>query len=170
MEDKFEKKSPVFSILFVCLGNICRSPAAEGIMKQQLELNGLADKVFVDSAGICNRHVGDLPDARMRMHGSRRGYDFCSRARQIRRSDFDRFDLIIVMDSDNYEDVCSLARNEDEMAKVRLMTEYLSRYKGRRSVPDPYYGGDAGFELVLDLLEDGITELIRLLNIDRKWA
>lgn len=170
MDKNKDKTTPLFSILFVCLGNICRSPAAEGIMKHQLGLNGLADKVFVDSAGIGNWHVGDLPDARMRMHGSRRGYDFCSRARQIRRSDFDRFDLIIVMDSDNYEDVCSMARNEDERAKVHLMTEYLSRYKGRRSVPDPYYGGDAGFELVLNLLEDGITELIRLLNIDKKWA
>lgn len=166
MENKFEKKTPLFSILFVCLGNICRSPAAEGIMKQQLELNGLADKVFVDSAGIGNWHVGDLPDARMRVHGNRRGYDFCSRARQIKRADFDRFDLIIVMDEDNYDDVCSLARNEDDRAKVHLMTEYLSRYKGRRTVPDPYYGGDAGFELVLDLLEDGVSQLIRLLKIE----
>ena len=164
MEDKFEKKSPLFSILFVCLGNICRSPAAEGIMKYQLELNGLADKVFVDSAGIGSWHVGDLPDARMRLHGSRRGYDFCSRARQIRRTDFDRFNLIIVMDSDNYEDVCSLARNEDDRAKVHMMTEYLNHYKGRHSVPDPYYGGDAGFELVLDLLEDGCANLVRLLQ------
>lgn len=164
MEDKFEKKSPLFSILFVCLGNICRSPAAEGIMKYQLELNGLADKVFVDSAGIGSWHVGDPPDARMRLHGSRRGYDFCSRARQIRRTDFDRFNLIIVMDSDNYEDVCSLARNEDDRAKVHMMTEYLNRYKGRHSVPDPYYGGDAGFELVLDLLEDGCANLVRLLQ------
>lgn len=164
MEDKFEKKSPLFSILFVCLGNICRSPAAEGIMKHQLELNELADKVFVDSAGIGSWHVGDLPDARMRLYGSRRGYDFCSRARQIRRADFDRFNLIIVMDSDNYEDVCSLARNEDDRAKVHMMTEYLNRYKGRHSVPDPYYGGDAGFELVLDLLEDGCANLVRLLQ------
>lgn len=164
MEDKFEKKSPLFSILFVCLGNICRSPAAEGIMKYQLELNGLTDKVFVDSAGIGSWHVGDLPDARMRLHGSRRGYDFTSRARQIRRADFDRFNLIIVMDSDNYEDVCSLARNEDDRAKVHMMTEYLNRYKGRHSVPDPYYGGDTGFELVLDLLEDGCANLVRLLQ------
>ena len=132
-------------------------------MKHELEINGLADKVFVDSAGIGNWHAGDLPDARMRVHGSRRGYDFCSRARQIRRADFDRFDLIIVMDDDNYDDVCSLARNDDDKAKVHLMTEYLRRYKGRRSVPDPFYGGDAGFELVLDLLEDGCSELTSFL-------
>ncbi len=166
MEKMKEKTTPLFSILFVCLGNICRSPAAEGIMKHQLELNGLTDKVFVDSAGIGGWHVGDLPDARMRVHGSRRGYDFCSRARQIKRADFDRFDLIIVMDDDNYDDVCSLARNEDDRAKVRLMTEYLNRFKGRRSVPDPYYGGDAGFELVLDLLEDGCERLIELIKIE----
>ena len=166
MEKMKEKTTPLFSILFVCLGNICRSPAAEGIMKHQLELNGLTDKVFVDSAGIGGWHVGDLPDARMRVHGNRRGYDFCSRARQIKRADFDRFDLIIVMDDDNYDDVCSLARNEDDRAKVHLMTEYLNRFKGRRSVPDSYYGGDAGFELVLDLLEDGCERLIELIKIE----
>lgn len=166
MEKMKEKTTPLFSILFVCLGNICRSPAAEGIMKHQLEINGLTDKVFVDSAGIGGWHVGDLPDARMCVHGSRRGYDFCSRARQIKRADFDRFDLIIVMDDDNYDDVCSLARNEDDRAKVHLMTEYLNRFKGRRSVPDPYYGGDAGFELVLDLLEDGCERLIELIKIE----
>ena len=166
MEKMKEKTTPLFSILFVCLGNICRSPAAEGIMKHQLEINGLTDNVFVDSAGIGGWHVGDLPDARMRVHGSRRGYDFCSRARQIKRADFDRFDLIIVMDDDNYDDVCSLARNEDDRAKVHLMTEYLNRFKGRRSVPDPYYGGDAGFELVLDLLEDGCERLIELIKIE----
>ena len=166
MEKMKEKTTPLFSILFVCLGNICRSPAAEGIMKHQLELNGLTDKVFVDSAGIGGWHEGDLPDARMRVHGNRRGYDFCSRARQIKRTDFDRFDLIIVMDDDNYDNVCSLARNEDDRAKVHLMTEYLNRFKGRRSVPDPYYGGDAGFELVLDLLEDGCERLIELIKIE----
>ena len=166
MEKMKEKTTPLFSILFVCLGNICRSPAAEGIMKHQLELNGLTDKVFVDSAGIGSWHVGDLPDARMRVHGNRRGYDFCSRARQIKRADFDRFDLIIVMDDDNYDDVCSLAKNEDDRAKVHLMTEYLNRFKGRHSVPDPYYGGDAGFELVLDLLEDGCERLIELIKIE----
>ena len=166
MEKMKEKTTPLFSVLFVCLGNICRSPAAEGIMKHQLEINGLTDKVFVDSAGIGGWHVGDLPDARMRVHGSRRGYDFCSRARQIKRADFDRFDLIIVMDDDNYDDVCSLARNEDDRAKVHLMTEYLNRFKGRRSVPDPYYGGDAGFELVLELLEDGCERLIELIKIE----
>ena len=166
MEKMKKKTTPLFSILFVCLGNICRSPAAEGIMKHQLEINGLTDKVFVDSAGIGGWHVGDLPDARMRVHGSRRGYDFCSRARQIKRADFDRFDLIIVMDDDNYDHVCSLARNEDDRAKVHLMTEYLNRFKGRRSVPDPYYGGDAGFELVLDLLEDGCERLIELIKIE----
>jgi len=106
----------------------------------------------------------------MRWHGSKRGYDFCSRARQIKRSDFDRFDLIIVMDSDNYDDVCALARHEDDRAKVHLMTEYLNRFKGHRSVPDPYYGGDAGFELVLDLLEDGISNLIQLLKDYHVWG
>ena len=164
MENHEEKKKPLFSILFVCLGNICRSPAAEGIMKHQLKLKGLEDEVFVDSAGIGNWHVGDLPDRRMRMHGSRRGYDFNSRARQIKRADFDRFDLIVVMDDDNYDDVSYMARNEDEKAKVHLMTEYLNRFKGRRSVPDPYYGGEAGFELVLDLLEDGCAELVKLIE------
>ena len=161
---KEKKTAPLYSILFVCLGNICRSPAAEGIMKQLSDNRGCSNELFIDSAGIGAWHTGQLPDPRMRIHGSRRGYDFCSHARQIKQSDFDRFDLIVVMDEDNYDNVCSMAQNEDDRSKVHRMTEYLSRYKGQHTVPDPYYGGDDGFELVLDLLEDGCDGLLNLLG------
>lgn len=164
MENNAEQQTPLYSILFVCLGNICRSPAAEGIMKHIAKEKGISDKLFIDSAGIGNWHEGELPDARMRVHGSKRGYDFNSRARQIKRTDLDRFDLILVMDEDNYEDVCSLTGNPEKQAKVRRMADYLNRFRGRKSVPDPYYGGEAGFELVLDLLEDGCTELADILK------
>jgi len=161
---KIPQSTPLYRILFVCLGNICRSPAAEGILKQLAEKHHRSDRLFVDSAGIGAWHIGQLPDPRMRKHGSLRGYDFNSRARQIKQADFDRFDMIIVMDHNNYDDVCSLARNEDDSSKVHMMSEYLQRYKGRATVPDPYYGGDAEFELALDLLEDGCEGLLKVLD------
>lgn len=147
------------AILFVCLGNICRSPAAEGIMQQRLEQLHIADRFYIDSAGIGGWHIGQLPDERMRRHGSMRGYNFYSRARQLEVSDLNRFDYIIVMDHDNYKAVKQMAR--DEIAhKIHLMTEFTQKYKNYQVVPDPYYGGDKGFELVLDLLEDACDGLI----------
>ena len=148
------------ALLFICLGNICRSPAAEGIMKQLVERKGLSHRFFIDSAGIGRWHIGQLPDSRMRKHGARRGYQFDSRARVFTASDFDAFDLIIGMDDENYEDIIYKARNEADKAKVHRMTEYLQKYKQYRSVPDPYYEGPEGFELVLDLLEDGCAGLL----------
>ena len=148
------------SLLFICLGNICRSPAAEGIMKQLVEKRGLSHRFYIDSAGIGRWHIGQLPDARMRKHGARRGYLFDSRARVFTPADFDTFDLIIVMDDENYEDIIYKVRNDEDKAKVHRMTEYLQKYKHYDSVPDPYYEGPDGFELVLDLLEDGCQGLL----------
>lgn len=148
------------SILFVCLGNICRSPAAEGIMISTAERRGMEDLLEIDSAGIGPWHVGELPDRRMRSHGADHGYDFSSRARQIRRDDLRRFDYIVVMDSENYHDVTSMARDEAERRKVRMMTDFCRHHPGHRSVPDPYYGGDRGFELVIELLEDACEGLL----------
>lgn len=152
-------------LLFVCLGNICRSPAAEGIMKHIVSLNGCSEDFLIDSAGIGNWHVGQLPDSRMRRHGSRHGYDFNSRARQISAADFSRFDLIIVMDGDNYRAVTSLAPSPEAKAKVVMMADYLRHHKHQPTIPDPYYGGDSDFEFVIELLEDacaGLFESLRL--------
>lgn len=151
-------------LLFVCLGNICRSPAAEGIMKQLVQSRGLADDFHIDSAGIGSWHAGQLPDRRMRQHGAAHGYNFDSRARQIRRDDFDRFDHIIVMDHENLSDVTALARNEQDRSKILCMADYLQHHPGQRTVPDPYYGGDRDFELVIELLEDACEGLLHALT------
>ena len=152
---KMENRKDKTAILFVCLGNICRSPAAEGIMKQLIEDQGLSDKYYVDSAGMGNWHEGQLPDARMRQHGAKRGYDFCSRARQFKADDFGVFDYIVVMDEQNYSDARSLALTDEEAQKVVRMADYLRQFEHHDHIPDPYYGGASGFDLVLDLLEDG---------------
>lgn len=148
------------TILFVCLGNICRSPAAEGIMQHIIDEHHLGDKISVDSAGIGPWHVGQLPDPRMRSHGADHGYDFSTRARQISPKDFSRFDYIIVMDRENYHDVMALAQSDVDRAKVHMMTDYATHHPGHTVVPDPYYGGDKGFELVIELLEDACHGLL----------
>lgn len=154
-------------LLFICLGNICRSPAAEGIMRAKVEERWLDDDFFIDSAGIGSWHVGELPDRRMRKHAARRGYDLTMRARQFRSEDFDKFDYIVVMDEENYHDVIErmpYTQNEDDregfLKKVLRMKDYFVRFKGYSSVPDPYYGGDDDFELALDLIEDGCDGLL----------
>lgn len=148
------------SILFVCLGNICRSPAAEGVMKKLVEEKGLSGNLFIDSAGTGGSHEGELPDSRMRAHGAKRGYDFCSRARKFKGGDFETFDYIVVMDDRNYADVTSLALTGEDKQKVHRMTDFSQRYTHHNHVPDPYYGGASGFELVLDLLEDACEGLL----------
>lgn len=156
------------SVLFICLGNICRSPAAEGIMAHIVEKHGMENEIEIDSAGIGPWHVGELPDRRMRSHGADHGYDFSSRARQIRREDLQRFDYIIVMDNENYHDVAAMARTEEERDKIRMMTDFCRHHPGHRAVPDPYYGGDRGFELVIELLEDACEGLLGHIMKDRK--
>ena len=146
-------------IVLVCLGNICRSPAAEGIMKHIVKEKGREDDFFIDSAGIGPWHVGELPDARMRRHGAQHGYVFNSRARQIRQQDFTDFDLIVVMDLDNYRAVAAKAPSKKAMDKVVMMADYLQHHPAYSSVPDPYYGGERDFELVIELLEDACEGL-----------
>ena len=158
-----EKKNKI-RILFVCLGNICRSPAAEGIMKRIVDKYELQDIIEVDSAGTSGWHEGDLPDERMRFHGERRGYDFQSRARKFIKSEFEKSDYIIVMDDDNYDKVKSLANGKDHMDKIRRMTEFSLQHNQHTSIPDPYYGGAQGFELVLDLLEDACEGLLQAIK------
>ena len=152
-------KNQKVNVLFVCLGNICRSPAAEGIMKKMVADNQLEDKIYVDSAGTSGWHQGELPDHRMRTHGERRGYDFSSRSRKFSSSDFDSFDYIVVMDDDNYHNVKKLAKTEGHAAKIHRMTDFSNAYS-HSHIPDPYYGDASGFELVMDLLEDACENLM----------
>lgn len=148
-------------ILFICLGNICRSPAANAIMQKYVDDADLTAKFYIDSAGIGSWHVGQLPDQRMRFHGAKRGYNINHVARQFdARHDFADFDFIVVMDDENYQDICRKAHNDAERRKVIRMADYFNQYKGRTSVPDPYYGDGEDFELALDLIEDGCRGML----------
>lgn len=153
----------LYSILFVCLGNICRSSAAEEVMRVKLQDAGLDGMIEVDSAGLIDYHEGELPDSRMRQHAIQRGYNLTHRSRPVQRSDYERFDLIIGMDDQNIQRLRRGARNQSEIAKIHKMSEYFIS-KESDSVPDPYYGGDVGFELVLDLLEDGCEGILQQLE------
>lgn len=146
-------------ILFVCLGNICRSPAAEGIMKAMAEKAGMGDRFEIDSAGTYGGHAGSLPDGRMREAAFRRGYKFVHRSRILREDDFDRFDLILTMDDSNYENVCRMAPSPEALQKIGRLTEYCTAFDVDH-VPDPYYEGAEGFEYVLDILEDACSNLL----------
>lgn len=150
-------------ILFVCLGNICRSPAAEGIMKKKLEERNLSDRFIIDSAGILNYHEGELPDSRMRAHANRRGYNLNSISRPVKYQDFTDFDLILGMDDRNINDLNKKAPDIESAEKIKRMTDYCKNYPVDH-IPDPYYGGVDGFELVLDLLEDACDGLIESLE------
>ena len=146
-------------ILFVCLGNICRSPAAEGIFRHLIEHRGFAELIETDSAGTYGGHRGELPDPRMRQAAAGRGYHLTHRSRQIQTADFDRFDRIIVMDDYNYETVHRLAPSRAHAEKIYRMREFFVR-RNYDHVPDPYYEGRDGFELVLDMLEEGCERLL----------
>jgi protein-tyrosine phosphatase len=144
----------VTRILFVCLGNICRSPTAEGVMRRLVQEEGLEDEIEIDSAGTGGWHVGAPPDQRATETARRRGTTLEGAARRFDPADFDRFDLILAMDADNRRDLLAVAPDDDARAKVRM---FLS---GDRDVPDPYYGGAGGFEEVLDLVEEAARELL----------
>lgn len=152
-----------YKILFVCLGNICRSPSAEAVMKKLVKDAGLEKSVFIDSAGIMGYHEGERADERMRAHATRRGYVLNSLSRPVRTQDFYDFDLIIGMDDRNIDDLKRKAPDLESVAKIRQMTEYC-RNKLYDYVPDPYYGGASGFELVLDLLEDACGGLLETIS------
>ena len=151
-------------ILFVCLGNICRSPAAEAMMQLLVERNGLTDSVILDSAGTYGGHSGERSDPRMRRAAEARGIPMTHRARQVREEDFERFDMIIAMDDSNYENLFRLAPNRDYHVKIYRFREFLRRHTEWSYKPDPYYEGHEGFELVLDLFEDGCCTLIEHLR------
>jgi len=146
-------------ILFVCLGNICRSATAEAVMKKLVDDHRLSANFEIDSAGILSAHQGEKADSRMRHHAARRGYDLTSISRPVKITDFDKFDLIIGMDDSNIDDLNDRALTAEHKTKIHKMTEYSKKYN-HTYIPDPYYGGAAGFELVLDLLEDACEGLL----------
>ena len=149
-----------FRLLFVCLGNICRSPAADGVMRDVVEKAGLSARIEIDSAGTEGWHSGKLPDRRMRQAASTRGITLDHRARQFKAVDLERFDLILAMDRDNERNIRALDRENRHAAKIRLFCDFCTDH-AEREVPDPYYGGPEGFEHVLDLIEDGCEGLLR---------
>ena len=140
------------------MGNICRSPAAEGVFRKLVRDAGRVGEFDIDSAGTISYHAGDPADRRMRAAARRRGYELDSIARRIRTDDFERFDLIVTMDDENFDAVSSM--NPGGRARVVRMCEFASD-RSVSEVPDPYYGGDAGFELVLDILEDACANLLK---------
>lgn len=152
------------SVLFVCLGNICRSPAAEGILQTLLVDAGLDQRVKVDSAGTSAYHTGEKADPRMREHALKRGYKLLSLARQFdARNDFEEFDYIITMDQSNYRNVLSLDRGNRYQHKVIPMVSFCTEHNVTH-VPDPYLRDEDGFELVLDILEDGCRGILKKLQ------
>ena len=146
-------------LLFVCLGNICRSPTAEGVFLHLLAREGLDDQFVVDSAGTGGWHRGQPADARMRAAAARRGITLPSLARQIETDDLHRFDRILTMDHDNLAAVQALARGVEHRARIEPITAYCPELQ-IKEVPDPYYGGSRGFEQVLDLLEQACAGLL----------
>lgn len=149
-----------YSILFVCLGNICRSPAAQAVMQAMVDKRGLTGRFYIDSAGTGGWHIGDLPDKRMRVHARPRGYELTHHARKVQVSDFEDFDLIVGMDAANVDDLCRMAPTPQQERKVVMMGNYIRQFPHYDYVPDPYYEGSEGFELVLDLLEDSCDNLL----------
>lgn len=163
-------KSGEVKILFVCLGNICRSPAAEAVMRKILSDRGRHSRnITVDSAGIGSWHEGQLPDRRMRHTGERHGYDVSSRARQVKEADFARFDYIFGMDEENMYDLKDLARRavshgvveKGRAAKELCAADFMRHHPDYSVIPDPYYGGERDFELALELIEDACEGIIR---------
>lgn len=152
--------SPVkYSVLFVCMGNICRSPTAEGVLRQRVRQAGLESAIHIDSAGTLDYHVGSPPDARSCHHARDRGYDLSSlRARQVQPRDFGRFDLILAMDWQNLQELQALCPPE-HAHKLRRLMEFAPPGLGD-VVADPYYGGHAGFETVLDHIEQACDGLL----------
>lgn len=151
-------------VLFVCTGNICRSPTAEGVFRKFTIDAGLAELIVADSAGTHGYHVDEPPDARAQAAAARRGYDLSRlRARRFEREDFQRFDLILAMDRDNHAMLARMAQPATA-DRLRMMMSYARHFRDDE-VPDPYYGGPQGFDLVLDMLEDasqGLLEALRL--------
>ena len=146
------------SVLFVCLGNICRSPAAEAIFQNLINVKGIGNQFIVDSAGTGSWHVGKKADSRMRFAAKQRNINIMSNARQIREDDFRKFKYILVMDNSNFNNVVNFKNRVkgSDFARILKIQDFSSVF-AEKEVPDPYFGGDAGFEHVLDILEDSVS-------------
>jgi protein-tyrosine phosphatase len=149
----------MIKLLFVCLGNICRSPSAENIMNYLIEQEGLRERIICDSAGTSSYHIGSPPDARMRAAAKKRGIQLKGKARQLEDFDLEFYDLILAMDQSNYQDILSLDRRGQYQNKIKLMCDFATQYS-EQEVPDPYYGGESGFDYVIDLLLDSCQGLL----------
>ena len=154
-------------ILFICMGNICRSPCAEAVMQKIVEKNGMGKEIFCDSAGTIDYHKGQPADARMREHAIIRGYDLTSISRPFEKDDFEKFDFIITMDEDNFNQINFLDKEKKYTSKIRRMVDYCNSYEVKE-IPDPYYGGIQGFENVLNLLEESCGELFKFV-LEKKY-
>ena len=153
------------SVLFVCLGNICRSPAAEAIFIDLIKKKGLTDYFIVDSAGTGSWHIGKKADARMRSSAERRGLNVLSTARQINTKDFEKFNYILAMDKSNFENINDLKNrnSSSDFASIKNIQDFRSVFMDL-DVPDPYYGGDEGFDHVLDILEDSVSGFLESIS------
>lgn len=150
-----------YKVLFVCMGNICRSPAGENIFRHLVTQEGLEDRILIDSAGTLDYHTGKGPDRRMCQTLRNRGIATAGAARQFTARDFSGFDLILTMDDDNYRNVTKLDPEGSFRDKVKRFSSYCRETDHQiNEVPDPYYGGNEGFEFVADMLEDGCKELL----------
>ncbi len=155
-------RKELVNVLFVCLGNICRSPAAEAVMNKLIVKNNLIGEIKCDSAGTIGYHAGEQADLRMRKTAKKRNINITSISRKFLPEDFERFDYIIAMDKQNYKDILSLDKENKYWNKVSLMCEYGSL--SIQEVPDPYYGGEEGFENVLDILQNSCEGLIAIIK------
>ena len=150
----------VVRICFVCLGNICRSPTAEGVMRHLVEQHGLAHAFEIDSAGTSAYHVGEAPDRRSTQTAKQRGIVLAGQARQFRRGDFARFDYVVAMDAENLDDLLELAPDAEAREKIHLLRAFDPKSPNDAGVPDPYYGGERGFDEVLDIVHAGCAGLL----------
>jgi protein-tyrosine phosphatase len=154
-------------VLFVCMGNICRSPTAEGVFRHKVNEAGLEDKIDIDSAGTAAYHVGHPPDPRAQKAAEKRGFDLSSQqARKVSSADFEKFDLVIAMDSDNHyelEMICPPGYED----RLQMFLKFAQNSRGT-DVPDPYYGGSGGFETVLDMIEDAAEGLLQHLQEQKR--
>ncbi|EJO67796.1 MULTISPECIES: low molecular weight protein-tyrosine-phosphatase [Leptospira] len=163
----FEKQNPkgknLIRVLFVCLGNICRSPAAEGAFLDLIQKRNLESSFLVDSCGTSRYHIGELPDPRTRQVARKKGIELTHRARQFRREDFKEFDYILTMDKSNQKDVLSLASSDEERKKVQLFRFFQKDSKKDSEVPDPYYGTLKDFEEVQNIVSDAAEDFLEFL-------
>ncbi len=156
-------------VLFVCLGNICRSPLAEGVFRHYVEAAGLSERFVIDSAGTSNYHIGDPPDARTTRVAGQRGIRLTGAARQLRESDLHEFDYVLAMDRENLANVRRLANGNSVKAEIKLLREFDPEANGSFDVPDPYYGGQRGFEEVQDMVERACAALLAHIRALQNW-